>query len=64
MKYREASPDNGKCWKLKKNMAYSFLQGDKDDQGNKIEYHTSKEETPPNQGGGNADNKGRFKSTF
>lgn len=64
MKDREASPDNGKCWKLKKNMAYSFLQGDKDDQGNKIEYHTSKEETPPNQGGGNADNKGRFKSTF
>lgn len=39
MKDREASPDNGKCWKLKKNMAYSFLQGDKDDQGNKIEYH-------------------------
>lgn len=64
MKDREQSPDNGKCWKLKKNMAYSFLQGDKDDQGNKIEYHTSKEETPPNQGGGNADNKGRFKSTF
>ena len=64
MKDREQNPDNGKCWKLKKNMAYSFLQGDKDDQGNKIEYHTSKEETPPNQGGGNADNKGRFKSTF
>lgn len=39
MKDREASPDNGKCWKLKKNMAYSFLQGDKDDQGNKIEYN-------------------------
>ena len=39
MKDREASPDNGKCWKLKKNMAYSFLQGDKDNQGNKIEYH-------------------------
>ena len=39
MKDREASPDNGKCWKLKKNMSYSFLQGDKDDQGNKIEYN-------------------------
>lgn len=39
MKDREASPDNGKRWKLKKNMAYSFLQGDKDDQGNKIEYN-------------------------
>ena len=39
MKDREQSPDNGKCWKLKKNMAYSFLQGDKDDQGNKIEYN-------------------------
>lgn len=68
MKDREASPDNGKRWKLKKNMAFSFLQGDKDDQGNKIEYHPSKEETPLNdtngQGGGNADNKGRFKSTF
>jgi len=68
MKDREQSPDNGKCWKLKKNMAFSFLQGEKDDQGNKVEYHPpkkpSKEETPPNQGGGNADNKGRFKSTF
>jgi len=38
MKDREASPDNGKCWKLKKNLQYSFLRGDKDDQGNKIEY--------------------------
>ena len=42
MKDREQSPDNGKCWKLKKNMAYSFLQGDRDDQGNKIEYHPPK----------------------
>lgn len=39
MKDREASPDNGKCWKLRQNMPYSFLQGDKDDNGNKIEYH-------------------------
>ena len=39
MKDREASPDNGKCWKLRQNMTYSFLQGDKDDNGNKIEYH-------------------------
>lgn len=39
MKDREANPDNGKCWTLKKNMAYSFLRGDKDAQGNRIEYH-------------------------
>lgn len=42
MKDREQSPDNGKCWKLKKNMAFSFLQGDKDSQGNKIEYFPPK----------------------
>lgn len=39
MKDREASPDNGKCWKLYSNFAFSFLQGDKDDQGNKLEYY-------------------------
>lgn len=48
MKDREASPDNGKRWRLKKNMAYSFLQGEKDDQGNKIEY------LPKNEGVCNA----------
>lgn len=48
MKDREASPDNGKCWKLQKNMPYSFLQGDKDDNGNKIEYHPPK---PPKKPG-------------
>lgn len=42
MKDREQSPDNGRCWKLKKNMAFSFLQGDKDNQGNKIEYFPPK----------------------
>lgn len=52
MKDREASPDNGKCWKLKKNMAYSFLQGDKDDQGNKIEYHKPSKEKSDDQGTG------------
>lgn len=38
MKDREASPDNGKCWKLKKNLAFSYLRGDTDGQGNRIEY--------------------------
>ena len=52
MKDREQSPDNGKCWKLKKNMAYSFLQGDKDDQGNKIEYHKPSKEKSDDQGTG------------
>ena len=49
MKDREQSPDNGKCWKLKKNMAYSFLQGDRDDQGNKIEYHPPKPPKKPSK---------------
>ena len=62
MKDREASPDNGKCWKLKKNMAYSFLQGDKDDQGNKIEYNKQGKEE--GQGVNNADNKVLYKSDF
>lgn len=62
MKDREASPDNGKCWKLKKNMAYSFLQGDKDDQGNKIEYN--KQDKEEGQGVNNADNKVLYKSDF
>ena len=44
MKDREKSPDNGKCWKLKKNLAFSFLQGEKDAQGNKVEYHPPKVE--------------------
>lgn len=43
MKSREQKPDNGKCWKLKKNLPYSFLQGDKDDQGTKIRYEPPKE---------------------
>ena len=49
MKDREQSPDNGKCWMLKKNMAYSFLQGNKDDQGNKIEYHPPKPPKKPSK---------------
>lgn len=68
MKAREASPDNGKCWKLKKNLPYSFLQGDKDDQGNNLEYHLPKPpKKPGNEEGqetGKADNKGLYKSTF
>ena len=40
MKDREHSPDNGKCWKLKKNLAYSFLQSEKDDTGNLIQFKT------------------------
>lgn len=65
MKDREQSPDNGKCWKLKKNLAYSFLQGDKDDQGNRIEYHPPKKPgKEEGQGTGKANNKDLYKSTF
>lgn len=49
MKDREASPDNGTCWKLKKNLPYSFLQSDKDDKGNKIEYHPPKPPKKPSK---------------
>lgn len=64
MKDREASPDNGKCWKLKKNMPYSFLQGDKDDNGNKLEYHRpSKEKKAKDQGGDDSKTQ-LYKSTF
>lgn len=64
MKDREASPDNGKCWKLKKNMPYSFLQGDKDDNGNKLEYHRpSKEKKAKGQGGDDSKTQ-LYKSTF
>ena len=38
MKDREKSPDNGKYWKLKKDFAYSFLQGDKDKDGAPVQY--------------------------
>ena len=49
MKDREGEPDKGKCWKLKKNLPYSFLQGDKDDQGDKIEYHPPKPQKKPSK---------------
>jgi len=63
MKDREASPDNGKCWKLKKNLAFSFLQGDKDDQGHKIEYSPPKPQKNPGKEG-QGEKKQRFKSQF
>ncbi len=50
MKDREATPDNGKCWRIKKDMAFSFLQGEKNDKGENLEYirpeKPSKKETP------------------
>lgn len=52
MKDREASPDNGKRWKLEKNLPYSFLQGEKDDQGNKIEYTPGKGKDDDGKGTG------------
>lgn len=63
MKDREARTDEGKCWKLKKNLPYSFLQGDKDDNGNKIEYYKPGKEKDA-QGGENTDNKQLYKSSF
>lgn len=44
MKDREATPDNGKCWRLKKNLAFSFLQGEKDENNNKVEYKAPQKE--------------------
>lgn len=65
MKDREGKPDDGKCWKLKKNLPFSFLQSEKDGQGNKIEYHPPKKPgKEQGQGGNNADNKELYKSDF
>lgn len=38
MKDREANPDNGTRWKLTKDFRFSYLQGEKNDKGEKVEY--------------------------
>lgn len=63
MKDREGSPDNGRCWKLQKNLPFSFLQGDTDGDGNRVEY-IPPQEPPKSKRTSDTAKNGQFKSSF